>query len=296
MQRFQTSGGGMRFGNMGITPAVKGLLIANVAVFILQNLTSFGRPMGLGIIDNWGVFSTEAAVFHFQIWRFVTYMFMHGDFSHILFNMFGLWMFGSQIEALWGRRNFLIFYFICGLGGAVLYAIFDIIGFGGGTPMLGASGAIYGILLAYGMTFPNNIILIGFIFPMKAKYAVMLFGLIELLSTASGTGGGVAHLAHLGGMLAGFIFMIATMPSVSSRVTAGGQDLGGFWRRFQTKRKMKVVRPESPPGNGGFSGTSSKPRSTDQKRIDDILDKISREGLKSLSDEEQEILRKAGRR
>ena len=287
----------MRFGGLGITPAVKGLLIANVAVFILQSITSLGRPYGMGVIDYWGVFSTNAAVYHFQIWRFVTYMFMHGDFSHIMFNMFGLWMFGSQIEALWGQKSFLIFYFVCGLGGAIMYALFDIIGVSPGAPMLGASGAIYGILLAYGMTFPNNIILIMFIVPMKAKYAVLLFGLIELLATAAGSGGGVAHLAHLGGMLAGFLFMVITIPGVSRQVSAGGLGLGGYWRRFQTKRNIRVVPPKQKPGNGGFQAPPPPPPSSaDQKRIDSILDKISRDGLQSLSDEEQEILRRAGRR
>ena len=85
MQRFQTPGGGMRFGGFGITPAVKGLLIANVAMFLLQSITSMGRPHGIGIIENWGVFHTGAAVFHFQVWRFFTYMFLHGDFTHIMF-------------------------------------------------------------------------------------------------------------------------------------------------------------------------------------------------------------------
>ena len=213
MHRYRTSPG-MGFGGLGITPAVKGLLIANVAIFMLQNVVRD--------IAYWGVFNTQVAIFNMQLWRFVTYMFLHGDFSHLLFNMFGLWMFGSQIEALWGQRSFLTFYFVCGLGGAFLYALFDLIGIGDGASMLGASGAIYGILLAYGMTFPNNIILIGFIFPMKAKYAVILFGLIELMATASGSGGGVAHLAHLGGMLAGFLFIMLTIPGISRQMSAAG--------------------------------------------------------------------------
>jgi membrane associated rhomboid family serine protease len=288
MHRYRTSPG-MGFGGLGITPAVKGLLIANVAIFLLQNVV---RDIGY-----WGVFNTQVAIFNMQLWRFVTYMFLHGDFSHLLFNMFGLWMFGSQIEALWGQRSFLTFYFVCGLGGAFLYALFDLIGIGDGASMLGASGAIYGILLAYGMTFPNNIILVGFIFPIKAKYAVILFGLVELMATASGSGGGVAHLAHLGGMLAGFIFIMLTIPGISRQMSAAGLDLGGVFRRFKTKRKIKVVRPEPRSGNGRDQAPPpSAPGSADQKQIDRILDKISREGLQSLSDEEQEILRRAGRR
>ena len=205
-------------------------------------------------------------------------------------------MFGSQIEALWGRKNFLTFYFICGLGGAVFYALFDIIGFGTGGAMLGASGAVYGLLLAYGMTFPNNILLVGFIIPMKAKYAVLIFGLLALFASASGSGGQVAHMAHLGGMVAGFIFMMTTIPNIRARVLGSVQDYGGIWRRFTTKRRMRVVPPRPKPGNGSSNRGSTPPPSGNQKQIDTILDKISRDGLQSLSDEEQEILRKAGRR
>lgn len=287
------SSGGAGMGGLGITPTVKILLIANVAVYFLQNL--------LPLIEGWGVFQTRTAVFNFQIWRFATYMFMHGSFSHILFNMFGLWMFGSQIEALWGRRTFLTFYVICGLGGAVFYALMDIVGVGMGRPMLGASGAIFGILVAYGITFPNNVLLLGFIFPVKAKYAVVIFGLIQVFSTASDSGGGVAHSAHLGGMLAGFLFMWATMPSFPRQLHEAFGDMGGIWRRFQTKRNMRVVPPRRKPESGStkqHTTDSSKPSSAspEQKKIDLILDKISRDGLQSLSDEEQEILRRAGRR
>ena len=311
MNRFQQwggfAGGGMGFGMFGMTPAVKMLLIANVAVFILQYL--------FPVINNWGAYSTGTAIFGLQFWRFFTYMFMHAGTTHILFNMLGLWIFGAQLEALWGRRIFLTYYFVCGLGGAALYAIFDILGLGAGAWMVGASGAIYGLLLAYGLTFPDNVLLIMMIIPIKAKYAVILYGLIELFSTAPGQGGGnVAHLAHLGGMLTGFIFIMTTIPSIAGRVRGGlagllggagrgsgargggGPDVGGAWRRFQTKRKIKIVRPdangEARPGNGGTGGTNGQ----DQKQIDAILDKISREGLQSLTDEEQEILRRAGRR
>jgi membrane associated rhomboid family serine protease len=297
------AGGGMGIGGFGITPTVKILLIVNVAVFALQIL--------FPAINNWGVYSTGTGILGLQIWRFITYMFMHGSLAHIGFNMLGLWIFGTQLEALWGRRVFLTYYFVCGLGGAILYSIMDFAGIGGGGAMLGASGAIYGLLLAYGLTFPDNVLLIGLIIPIKAKYAVILFGLIELFSTAPGRGGsGVAHFAHLGGMLTGFLFILMTMPGMVRRLKggfsggggggSGGSDLAGIWRRFQTKRKIRVVRPDhkTGPGNGdgtsGGSGESETP--AEQKQIDLILDKISREGLQSLTDEEQDILRRAGRR
>lgn len=308
MRPRQPLGRGIRFGGMGLTPAVKGLLIANVGVFLLQTLLGGGLSGRLGILGQIGSFVPHLAVNDFQIWRFFTYMFLHGGLGHIAFNMFGLWMFGSQIEALWGRRTFLTYYFICGLGGSVLYGIFNLAGIGSYTPMLGASAAVFGILLAYGMTFPNNVILMMMIIPMKAKYAVMIFGLIELLSIPRSSG--VAHLAHLGGMFAGFIFLYFTMPSLRP---AG---LNRAWQRAKTKRNIRVVRPgETRGGNGSGTQSGTGPgdydgvrpgytwdpksgyeKSPQQERIDQVLDKISREGLQSLTDEEQEILRQAGRK
>ncbi len=283
---------GMSFGGRVMTPGVKILIIANAAVFILQNFFGPGKT-GTGLLVEWLSFIPHQAIFGLQVWRFATYMFLHGDFFHIGFNMFALWMFGSQIEARWGKRNFLVYYFVCGLGGAIVYGMFNLFGMDTFVQMIGASGAVMGILLAYGMTFPNSIILFMFIFPMKAKYFVALLALIDLWSIPGE--GSVAHLAHLGGMLAGFIFLRITMPALTSGINLGplGKGpggLGGAWRRRQTKKKMRVVRPED-GGNG-------KPveKSKDQKRIDVILDKISREGLQSLSDEEQEILRRAGRK
>ncbi len=137
-------GGRMAFGGFQLTPTVKMLLIANVAVFVLQQLLP-------NILEQWGAFNTTLAFKHFQVWRLATYMFLHGGVGHIFFNMFALWMFGTPIETLWGRRTFLLYYLICGLGGALLYGVFDLLGIGGGW-MLGASGAVMGLLLAYGMS------------------------------------------------------------------------------------------------------------------------------------------------
>ena len=192
MRNYGPPGGRMAFGGMGLTPGVKLLLIANGAIFFLQSL-----PLGEQL-QNLLSFMPGLAITEFQVWRFFTYMFLHGSFIHILFNMLGLWMFGTQIEARWGMRTFLIYYVVCGLGGAVTYGLFNLAG-AGNTQMVGASGAIYGILLAYGMTFPNSVILVMMIFPMKAKYAVVAFGVMALMNSAGGSGDNVAHLAHLGG-------------------------------------------------------------------------------------------------
>jgi membrane associated rhomboid family serine protease len=282
-----------------MTQAVKTLIIANVVVFLVQNIVGGGSATSYPTLIQHFSFIPSLAIFGLQVWRFVTYMFLHGDFWHIGFNMFALWMFGSQIEARWGARNFLIYYFVCGLGGAIVYGMFKLFGMEAFTPMLGASAAVMGILLAYGMTFPNSIILFMFVIPMKAKYFVILLALIDLWSIPGG--GTVANLAHLGGMLAGFIFLKLTIPSLGGGIGIGSSGgatggLGGAWKRYQTKRKMRVVRPEE-KGSGGNGRThQAGPKSPEQTKIDVILDKISREGLQSLTDEEQEILRRAGRK
>jgi membrane associated rhomboid family serine protease len=286
---------GSSFGG-ALPPGVKLLLIANAAVFVLQVLFDQNRGFMPGPLTQALAFIPQDAVLGLQVWRFFTYMFLHGDFFHIGINMFLLWMFGSQIEARWGRNAFLTYYLICGLGGAATYGVFNLVGMEAGIPMLGASGAVYGILLAYGMIFPEAVILVMMIFPMKAKYAVILFGLIELMASASNSGGGIAHLAHLGGMITGFIFLKLTIPGLRSGVGSPGGGLGAAWRRYRTKQRMRVVRPDERPRGGNGSDRDRTPKTPDQERIDAILDKISREGLDSLTEEEQDILRRGSRK
>ena len=152
---------------------------------------------------------------HFFIWQFFTYMFLHaGGVFHILFNMLLLWMFGSELEQLWQKKFFLKYYFICGLGSAIVYFLcIQVYQFFGGNelishiPVIGASGAIFGLLLAYGLIFGERMVLFMFIFPMKAKHFTMLVVAVEVLSVLSaGFGSPVANLAHLGGLLSGFLF------------------------------------------------------------------------------------------
>ncbi|MFT5232584.1 MAG: membrane associated rhomboid family serine protease [Candidatus Krumholzibacteriia bacterium] len=292
MRNFGSGAGGRSFGGRALTPGVKMLLIANIAVFVLQTLVEGGRGGQAVEFTNFFAFIPERAIFGFEIWRFGTYMFFHDGFFHIGFNMLILWMFGAPIEARWGKRSFLTYYAICGIGGAVTYGIFNLVGMSSFVPMIGASGAIYGLLLAYGMLFPEAVIFVFMIIPMKAKYAVMLFGLMELISSA-GANNGIANLAHLGGMITGFVFLKLTIPALGSGLPGG---LGGAFTRWNTKRKMKVVRPKKPRPNGSAETPKPGPGKQKQPEIDAILDKISREGLQSLTDEEQELLRRAGRK
>ena len=187
--------------NSMIPNVIFALLIANGLVFALQQWDP--RFM----IFNFALWPVGVPQSPFAPWQLLTYGFLHGNFNHIFFNMFGLWMFGRDLERLMGPRRFLIYYFSCVIGAAVVQLI--VAGIQGGVyPTLGASGGVFGILLAYGMTYPNRVVMLLFPpIPMKAKYFVLLYGLLELYLGLSGSSPGVANFAHLGGMLFGFLLL-----------------------------------------------------------------------------------------
>ena len=189
-----------------ITPAVKKLLIANVAAFVFSVLA--GAAGGGQLIRSMLMLTPFTVTHQLAIWQLVTYMFLHAGIWHILFNMFALWMFGCDLERAWGRRRFYFYYFLTGIGAGltvVLLSPFSMI------PTVGASGAIYGVLLAYGLLFPNRIILVPifffFFFPIPAKILVMILGGIAFLSALSSPGDTVSHVAHLGGLVVGFLYL-----------------------------------------------------------------------------------------
>ena len=185
----------------GITPVVKKLLIANVAVFVF---TALAQRAGYGQMIDALALRPYAVTHSFAVWQLVTYMFLHQGFLHILFNMFALWMFGCELERTWGSRRFLHYYFLTGIGAGLTVVLV-------GQPTVGASGAIFGILLAYGILFPTRIILVPifffFFFPIQAKYFVMIYGGIAFLGTISSSGGMVSYEAHLGGLVTGFLYL-----------------------------------------------------------------------------------------
>ena len=202
-------------------PVVKNLIVINVLMYLITAIT------GNCMYENFALFYFKSPFF--KPYQLVTHMFMHGGFTHILFNMYTLYIFGCVLERVWGSQKFLFYYFVTGIGAALLHMgvmylqlrgyIAD---FNAGdmfaqssiqsilvTPTVGASGAIYGLLLAYGMLFPDNIMQL--IFPpvaLKAKWFVIIFGALELLLGLSGRGGNVAHFAHLGGMIFGFFLIL----------------------------------------------------------------------------------------
>ena len=181
------------------------LLIANGLVFALQLQDWSARFL----ILNFALWPVGEPQSPFAPWQLLTYGFLHDPrgFTHILFNMFALWMFGRDLERLMGPRRFLTYYIVCVVGAGIVQLIVASAQ-GGLYPTLGASGGVFGILLAYGMTYPNRTVMLMFPpIPMKAKYFVLLYGLLELYLGASGSAPGVAHFAHLGGMLFGFILL-----------------------------------------------------------------------------------------
>lgn len=192
-----------------IPPVTKGLLIANGFVFVLQ---AFMAPLLRGLM-LWPVLPPELAPYApgFMPWQLLTYGFMHGNLTHLLFNMLALFMFGAQLEYVWGQRRLLAYYLVCVVGAGLCQLL--VVSWGvrsGGMPFptVGASGGVFGLLLAYGMLFPNQrVMLLIPPVPMRARTLVIVYGVIELVLGITGTQSGVAHFAHLGGMLFGWLLI-----------------------------------------------------------------------------------------
>ena len=180
-----------------LPPVTRALLLINVAVFFLLPLVGPGFESALAL---WPIGP------NFQPWQVVTYSFLHGSFAHLFFNMLGLWMFGSELERVWGDRRFLQFYTASVLAAAFTQLIVTAV-MGAVYPTVGASGGLFGLLLAYGMLFPNRIILLFFVIPLKARWLVVLYGLLELYQGIYVMNSGVAHFAHLGGMIGGLLMI-----------------------------------------------------------------------------------------
>jgi len=268
----------------GVFPsAIKGLLIANGIVFVLQIVLAgpFASLLGIRFIDVFGL-RPEWVILRGWVWQPITYMFLHGGLFHLLFNMFVLWMFGAEIERIWGSRGFLRYYLVCGLGAAGLSFLFNF-----GSVLIGASGAVYGVLLAFGLLFPNRYIYLWFFIPVRAKYLVAGLAAIEFLAGISGPADGIGHAAHLGGMVTGWVYL--------KWGRGGGSPVERLMSRFR-KRRFEVI-------DGGRSAKKAEPDASGhaagparEAEIDRILDKISRQGLDSLSPEEERILDEASRR
>ena len=179
-----------------LTPGVKRLIVITGGVFLVQFIVP-------GVTGFFGLF--PPAVLSLQVWRLFTYMFLHGSLLHLLLNMFVLYMFGSQLERIWGPRRFLRYYLLCGVG-AGLFTLLPLPAFFHANH-IGASGAVYGLLLAFGLLFPSAQVYLMGIFPMNARHLVVVLGFVALASSLSGSSGGVSHIAHLGGLVVGYFLL-----------------------------------------------------------------------------------------
>ena len=302
----------------------RNLLIINVVAFLASQIFQIGGKS----IDDWGALHFFMAS-DFHVYQFITYQFLHGGFAHLFFNMFALWMFGCVIENVWGPKKFLFYYLFCGIGAGICQELVQYVQFAAegltnlgsdtmvnvnnGTsivPMtvdhilnlsrtIGASGAVYGILLAFGMIFPNERI---FIFPLpvpiKAKWFVMIYAAIELFSAATSFGDGVAHMAHLGGMLFGFLLIIYWRRHSNSYFDLNGSR--PFFDRWSRNSSRNSHSSNTSQNRWNTTTTRPNPVEDDmeynarkkarQEEIDQILDKIRKSGYDSLSKDEKQRL------
>lgn len=223
--------------NPMLPPGVKWLLISNFILFVVY---FFAVPLGFARYFEPFWLSPRWVIQWFVLWQFGSYLFLHDPtgFQHILFNMLSLWMFGKDLENLWGTRKFLQYYFLCGVGAGFCVIVGNLLFGSMDSRTIGASGAIYGLLLAFGMLFPDATVLFSFLFPIKAKYFVMIIGAITFMLTFRSTGDGVSHVAHLGGMIFGYVYLKTKFLQ--------GNLLGPIgkswrnWRQERAKRRFQV--------------------------------------------------------
>lgn len=269
---YTRSGPGQSDGGLfGFPPAITKLVLINAAAFLLQALTPYRYilPDGLALIP-------AQVMTQGMVWELVTYMFLHGDTWHLLFNMFYLVMFGSDLERYWGSRDFTKYYFVTGIGAGIIHIITSYIFGGANIPTIGASGAIFGVLLAYGMAFPHRKILLWFVIPVSARTLVIFAAAVELMLTIQYQGGdGVARFAHMGGMLVGYLYL------KQETLLMKGQ-------RALNRARQGAPRPQDPD--------DPDEERVRRERIDAILEKISREGTGAITPEERRLLEESARR
>ena len=249
----------------GLTPAVKNILIANAIIFFIKFLN----------INLYYYLTTTFAlhaydvIYQFKIWQLVTYMFLHGDFWHIFFNMFIFWMFGVELEREWGSKEFLKYYFICGIGAGLVNIILTSKD-PGYIGTVGASGAIYGIMVAYALYYPDRLVFIYFLIPVKVKYLVGFLAVLSFVSTMNAQSDGIAHAAHLGGIVVGFLYL---------KISRIGYRLKNLLKSTTAKKKFTYR-----------SGEEDAKLEYYRQKINEILDKINKVGYLNLTREEKELL------
>ena len=279
-----------------LTKPLRFLLLVNAAIFLMAffgknyplNLPGVGYGSLREYIVYFGAFFPTSPL---EVWRYVTYMFVHVDFMHFFFNMLMLWMFGSEVADWMGTRHFVSMYFFCGIFAALFSFGMCLLGLSN-NPIIGASGALMGVFVAYYKFFPERMLLMFFVIPMKIKHAIWVMIGLDILFANSGDM--IAHFAHLGGVVAGFIYM--AIYQNGSNVLYNSP-LSGLFRLFSSNPE-KYNRASA----SRSYRSSEEPEVLEgevfyvdeQKRMDDILRKVEREGIQSLNESEREFLLKAG--
>ena len=252
---------------LSVPNGVKILLIINIIVFILIEISGQRNILFqlFGLVPR-------SVIHEYKIWQTCTYLFIHGGLLHIIFNMLVLWIVGKDLELEWGKNNFLTFYFICGVGAGLVTVIINTQSF---IPVVGASGAIYGVLVAYGFTYPNRIVYLYGLFPLQVKYLVLGLGLIAFFASLSTSTSNISHITHLSGMLIGITYIF----------------LKYKWKNIHLWYiKMRIKTIQYQPNN------NDDEISTIKMQMDKILDKLNESGWDSLTPHEEEFLTKSSKR
>lgn len=245
---------------------IRTLLILNLGIWIILSLTGAERflfPL-LGLVPRY-------VVYDFMLWQPLTYLFLHAGFLHVGMNMFVLWMFGSELENSWGGASFLRYYLVTGVGAGLVTVLLSA---NSTTPVVGASGAIYGVLLAYGLAYPDRLVYLYFMFPIKVKYFVGFLAAVAFLASLQAGASTVSHLTHLSGMVIGWVYLRAKGRTAAPQLLARINDLKAarrIAREVQENREDDLLR----------------------RQVDEILDKINTRGYDSLTSSEQDILYRA---
>ncbi|GAB1349478.1 rhomboid family intramembrane serine protease [Ignavibacteriales bacterium] len=299
-----------------ISPVIKSLLIANVAVFFLEmmlsGINSGGTPLGYFFTSIFALFPLGDG---FGPWQLFSYQFMHADFGHIFFNLFALWMFGTEVEYTLGSKKFLIFYLASGVGAGLLHLLTPLFGITPG-PTIGASGSLYGVMIAFALFNPDRYIYIYFLLPVKAKYLIGFMILLDLFMFRS-PGSNVAHLAHIGGAITGFLFLFfdkSVFFSLKRKLKGGGgSGYQGYSNRYDDDDDgPSIYSDRTSSTKSGFNFSFKTKKSSDQvvdakfkdvsdseisqEEIDKILDKISVSGYTNLTSKEKDLLFEVSKR
>ena len=250
------------------------LIAINIIIFILLELIlKFDMGIYISLFNQLSlipqdILITGTIVEQFQPWQCISYLFLHGGLLHLFFNMLGLWFLGRDLEQLWGKHNFLKYYFVVGIGSGIITVLYNnfYVSPENIRPIVGASGAIYGLLLSYGILFPNRILYIYGIFPVKVKNAVLFLGGIAFFYSITLHSDGISHITHLAGIIIGFIYL-------------------QYWVSEKKSKKIIKINSDQLKNDDVFETRMNR-----QKQMDKILDRVTEVGWDGLSDEDKEFL------